>query len=257
MNLLKYFMPNKLSQYKFIKVLGRGHLGEVHEYEHTTTLQRVAIKTKQCKENKISSESQVLRLLNYPFFPKFIDEWEYNNVVYLAMNVIEGIELFDMINEHILDKVTDVLILFKRIVGIVSILHDNGIIHRDLKPENILIGEPHTPSSNIYIVDFEMAITLDEISSSLTIGGTKGYTPPEMFDDGVVGTFTDVWALGVILYILVSRRHPFEDEIYCHWMAIDYKDIPVEIATFLRHYIFVDYKKRMSCKDILEHPLFS
>lgn len=245
---------NQLEDYVYIQELGFGHLGAVKEYEYTPTSQRVAIKTKTWKDYTLSYEGKLLKQLDYPFFPKFIDEWEHNHTVYLAMSVIRGIELFDIINDHILKYKRDALAIFKKIVQHTLYLHNNNIIHRDLKPENILISCPVSCDSDVYIVDFEMAINITNLAI-YKIAGTKGYTPPEMFDDGLIGTYTDVWALGVILYILFAHTHPFSS-MYCHWTEVDYRGLPNDIESILKNGIFVDYRKRMSCKEILEYPFF-
>ncbi|MBW04796.1 Calcium/calmodulin-dependent protein kinase type 1B, partial [Eschrichtius robustus] len=123
---------------------------------------------------------------------------------------VTGGELFDRIMERGSYTEKDASHLVGQVLGAVSYLHSLGIVHRDLKPENLLYATPFE-DSKIMVSDFG----LSKIQAGNMLGtacGTPGYVAPELLEQKPYGKAVDVWALGVISYILLCGYPPFYDE---------------------------------------------
>uniref|UniRef100_A0A8C0T0Q6 calcium/calmodulin-dependent protein kinase n=1 Tax=Canis lupus familiaris TaxID=9615 RepID=A0A8C0T0Q6_CANLF len=175
---------------------------------------------------------------------------------------VTGGELFDRIMERGSYTEKDASHLVGQVLGAVSYLHSLGIVHRDLKPENLLYATPFE-DSKIMVSDFG----LSKIQAGNMLGtacGTPGYVAPELLEQKPYGKAVDVWALGVISYILLCGYPPFYDEsdpeLFSQILRASYEfdspfwdDISESAKDFIRHLLERDPQKRFTCQQALQH----
>uniref|UniRef100_A0A5F9CKV0 calcium/calmodulin-dependent protein kinase n=1 Tax=Oryctolagus cuniculus TaxID=9986 RepID=A0A5F9CKV0_RABIT len=175
---------------------------------------------------------------------------------------VTGGELFDRIMERGSYTEKDASHLVAQVLGAVSYLHSLGIVHRDLKPENLLYATPFE-DSKIMVSDFG----LSKIQAGNMLGtacGTPGYVAPELLEQKPYGKAVDVWALGVISYILLCGYPPFYDEsdpeLFSQILRASYEfdspfwdDISESAKDFIRHLLERDPQKRFTCQQALQH----
>ncbi|XP_039722858.1 calcium/calmodulin-dependent protein kinase type 1B [Pteropus medius] len=178
------------------------------------------------------------------------------------MELVTGGELFDRIMERGSYTEKDASHLVGQVLGAVSYLHSLGIVHRDLKPENLLYATPFE-DSKIMVSDFG----LSKIQAGNMLGtacGTPGYVAPELLEQKPYGKAVDVWALGVISYILLCGYPPFYDEsapeLFSQILRASYEfdspfwdDISESAKDFIRHLLERDPQKRFTCQQALQH----
>ncbi|OCT65497.1 hypothetical protein XELAEV_180417364mg, partial [Xenopus laevis] len=123
---------------------------------------------------------------------------------------VTGGELFDRIIERGYYTEKDASQLIRQVLDAVQYLHNMGIVHRDLKPENLLYATPFE-DSKIMISDFGLS-KIEDGGMMATACGTPGYVAPELLEQKPYGKAVDVWAIGVISYILLCGYPPFYDE---------------------------------------------
>mmetsp|Transcript_32147 Transcript_32147/g.78116 ORF Transcript_32147/g.78116 Transcript_32147/m.78116 type:complete len:364 (+) Transcript_32147:73-1164(+) len=203
--------------YKLGKQLGEGAFSTVKEGSHQQSKESFAIKivtkSKLSKEDEVAlkDEIQVLEELKHKHIIRLYDVFEEPQYYYLVTEKMLGGELFDRIvqksyyNEK---EARDVcLILFDAM----KYCHDHKVAHRDLKPENLLLAS-EDDDSNIKIADFGFAKKVKEPNSLTTQCGTPGYVAPEILEGKSYDTQSDMWSLGVIVYILLGGYPPFIEQ---------------------------------------------
>uniref|UniRef100_G3W393 calcium/calmodulin-dependent protein kinase n=1 Tax=Sarcophilus harrisii TaxID=9305 RepID=G3W393_SARHA len=179
-----------------------------------------------------------------------------------VLKKVTGGELFERIMERGSYTEKDASHLVGQVLGAVSYLHSLDIVHRDLKPENLLYATPFE-DSKIMISDFG----LSKIQESNVLGtacGTPGYVAPELLEQKPYGKAVDVWALGVISYILLCGYPPFYDEndseLFNQILKANYEfdspywdDISESAKDFIRHLLERDPERRFTCEQALQH----
>lgn len=220
--------PNHvIGHYRLVKELGRGGMGQVWLAEQMEPVRReVALKLIQggmfdsSALQRFQSERQSLAIMDHPSIAKVFDAGATpDRQPYFVMEYVQGAPITEYCDEKKL-KIPERLELFIKVCDGVQHAHQKAIIHRDLKPANILVVEvDDKPVPRI--IDFGLAKSITpnvpgEVQFTLagSLLGTPGYMSPEQADSGVqdVDTRTDVYALGAILYVLLSGSLPFETE---------------------------------------------
>jgi len=222
-------LPEHIGPYEVVEILGEGGMGVVYRGRQTVPIKReVAIKVLHVGMNtarileRFAWERRSLARMNHPYIASILDAGSNDDGhPYVVLELIEGTPITDWCREK-KGTVAEQLAMMEKVCQAVQHAHDRGILHRDLKPGNILVreidGQP-TPC----IIDFGIAKALDdthtgEANPELTIEGQRVGTPAYMSPEQLTGNSrdvdvrTDVYALGVILYELLSGQRPFDDE---------------------------------------------
>ena len=207
--------------YTLISLLGQGGMGSVWLGERTDGRfeRRVAIKFLNIAllshggEERFKREGRILGRLSHPHIAELVDAGvSAGGPPYLVLEYVEGDHLDRYCDQQWLD-VEARLRLFLDVAGAVAHAHSNLIVHRDLKPSNVLVGK----DGQVKLLDFGIAKLLDGEGGEgeatlLTIQGGRAMTPeyaaPEQVTGAPVTTATDVYALGVLLYVLLTGQHP-------------------------------------------------
>lgn len=210
-----------IDHWRIKRLLGRGGMGEVYEAERSDSdiHQKGALKIMRrglnTPENmrRFRLEKQILAGLHHPNIASLIDGGiSDDGLPYLVMEFVDGISIDQYCDQHQL-SIDKRLSLFKTVCQAVQHAHKNLIVHRDLKPENILVTE----EGHVNILDFGIAKLLDANLYDLPAAETRQsmrlmsleYAAPEQISGDSITTSTDVYALGILLYELLSGVHPF------------------------------------------------
>ncbi|MDF1836757.1 MAG: serine/threonine-protein kinase [Planctomycetota bacterium] len=210
--------PKTIGPYSIKRKLGVGGMGIVYEAQQEKPTRSVALKVLRWVDDpaqraRFELEAEVLGWLQHPSIAHIYDTGQSNLPggprPWIAMEYVDGIPLDQYVHEHSLD-VRAILQLVERILGGIAHAHSKGVVHRDLKPANILVD----PSGSPRIVDFGVArLAAKEKSAVQTrageVFGTLAYMSPEQVggDPAEVGTQSDIYAMGIITYELISGKH--------------------------------------------------
>lgn len=209
----------KIGNYKILRKIGTGGMGEVYLAERVDISQKVALKIIRRGADsdvilrRFRREQEILAALEHPFIARLIDVGiTPDGVPFLAMEYVEGADLTAYAQGENLST-NERLILFRKICAAVSYAHSRLVVHRDLKPSNILITKDGEPK----LLDFGISKLISETDSAEEIGTvtslgmlTPNYASPEQFRGETVSTSTDVYSLGVILYELLTGALPYD-----------------------------------------------
>jgi len=210
-----------IGPYRLLRRLGEGGMGTVYlgEREGAGFTQTVALKLIRAGyrdpqlEERLKAERRILARLEHPGIARLIDGGATpTGQPFVAMEYVEGIALIDHCDRHRLD-VAERLRLFLDVCETVHYAHQQLVVHRDLKPSNILV----TPDGRPKLLDFGIAkfLTPETASAASTRSArwiTPAYASPEQIRGEQVSTLTDVYALGILLYELLSGRRPYDVE---------------------------------------------
>jgi len=205
----------RLGAWRITGRIGRGGMGEVYQAERADGgfQQRVAIKVLQLEASaqleRFQAERQILARLEHPGIARLHDGGiTADGRPYMVMEFVEGRPITAFCAEHGA-TLEQRLALFAQVCEAVAYAHRNLVVHRDLKPSNILV----TAAGEVKLLDFGIAKPLDAQGAALTLGPDAPMTPlcaaPEQLTGGAVTTATDVYALGLLLFELLTGGHPF------------------------------------------------
>lgn len=211
---IDYVKGSRIGKYKLIKTLGKGSCAKVVQAEDCETGEYVAIKIiertpKQLSDIRIYREALICSLFNHPHIIKLLDFFHTTEYFFLIFEYVDGQQLYDIIlNKGYLDE-DEARKYFRQIISAVDYSHRNSVVHRDLKIENILIDR----NDNIKLIDFGLSNFYDADDLLGTFCGSLYFAAPELLlGTRYTGPEIDVWSLGVILYVMLVGKVPFDDE---------------------------------------------
>ncbi|XP_037613105.1 serine/threonine-protein kinase H1-like [Sebastes umbrosus] len=227
------FDPRVTARYDIKALIGRGSFSRVVRVEHRATRQPFAIKMMEVEAPEgrevCASELAVLQRVSHSHVIQLIEVFQFPRRVYMVLELATGGELLDRVvsRGHFTER--DATQALRMVLAGVGHLHNLGITHRDLKPENILYYHPGA-DSRLLVTDFGLASFggtgseipdrsdggdhpgADRTWSLRTTCGTPEYMAPEVLLRRPYSCAVDMWALGVIAYIVLSGSMPFEDD---------------------------------------------
>ena len=256
--------------YEFIKELGKGSYGHVYRCQNKETGNVYACKKmskKKIKNKKqFQTELNLLKATDHPNIIKLYDIYEDSHYIYLIMEECNGGEFFDSLAKRAKEKnmytEKECAKIFRQILEAVNYLHAHGVCHRDLKPENILFSNVADDSS-LKLIDFGLSKVLDGENELKGTVGTTFYMAPEVIQ-GNYNEKCDLWACGVILYIMLCGKPPFysqdEEELKKKICSMKYSfDYPEfnkvsKDAINLIKKLLIEPEKRLSASEVLSEP---
>lgn len=264
------FDPRVTAKYDIKALIGRGSFSRVVRVEHKASKQPYAIKMIETKYREgrevCESELSVLRRVRHTNIIQLIEVFETQERVYMVMELATGGELFDRIIAKGSFTERDATHVLQMVLEGVKYLHTLGITHRDLKPENLLYYHPGA-DSKIMITDFGLASARKKGDDCLmkTTCGTPEYIAPEILVRKPYTNSVDMWALGVISYILLSGTMPFEDDnrtrLYRQILKGKYSysgepwpSVSNLAKDFIDRLLMVEPSERMTATQALKHP---
>lgn len=213
----------QINQYKIIKKIGTGGMGEVFLADDTRLHRQVAIKFFQSasvfgaqSERRLLREAQSAARLNHPNICTIYEIAESENGSFIVMEYINGETLEERMQRE-KPSIGESLQLVLSIADALTEAHAHGIVHRDIKPSNVMIN----PRGQVKVLDFSLAkktfTETDEtkpsfLSESGVIAGTIAYMSPEQARGQTIDSRSDIWSLGVVTYQLLTGSLPFQGE---------------------------------------------
>jgi len=223
----------KIGRYEVIAPLGQGAMGTVYKAVDPLIERTVAIKTINLNlskeelaefEERFYREAKSAGRLNHPNIVTIYDVGETGDIAYIAMEYLEGESLREMLDSGVVLPVELIGKIAARIASALNYAHENHVVHRDIKPANIMI----TPNRNVKIMDFGIAqIPTGSRTQLGTVLGSPKYMAPEQVVGQATDGKTDIFALGVVLYEMLTGTTPFNGD---NLSAIMYKILNEEPA---------------------------
>lgn len=213
-------MISHLGRYEIREELGRGAMGIVYKAYDPLIERLVAIKTIRLEtlsaaeraeyEARFYQEAKAAGHLNHANIVTIHDLGESGDVAYIAMELMEGRELQDMIDSKRRMLVTDALDIAIEVAAGLSYAHKRGVVHGDIKPSNIMILGDH----HVKIADFGIARMTSAAQRSMhdVIYGTPSFMSPEQIQGRNIDARSDIYSLGVVLYYMLTEQLPFSAE---------------------------------------------
>ena len=260
--------------YEMKDIIGQGRYGTIRVGYHKIKKRFVAIKiinkksiSKTDMEN-IRNQIDILKMATDEFVLKLLDIIENESYLYIMTELCKGGDLYSYLNQRSF-KIPEAKAakLIYKLAKSVSFLHTLGIIHRDLKPENILMTDM-SDEADIRISDFCICKRLEPNETTKEIVGTLGYMAPEVLMGKEYNYSADVWAIGVITYLLLTGYLPFDDEQEdkevirktlfesIPFYNDSWKNISSKAKEFVKKILKKDKEERITIEGILRDPWF-
>ncbi|KAG5837504.1 hypothetical protein ANANG_G00239970 [Anguilla anguilla] len=257
-------------RYKVGRTIGDGNFAVVRECVERSTGREYALKIinkGKCrgKEHMIQNEVSILRRVKHPNIVLLIEEMDTYSELYLVMELVKGGDLFDAITSTSKYTERDANGMLYNLASAIKYLHSLNIVHRDIKPENLLVYEHQDGSKSLKLGDFGLATLVD--GPLYTVCGTPTYVAPEIIAETGYGLKVDIWAAGVITYILLCGFPPFrgsseDQEALFDQILMGQLDFPLpywdnisdSAKELITSMLQVDVDQRYSALQVLDHP---
>ncbi|XP_043683642.1 serine/threonine-protein kinase CG17528 isoform X2 [Vespula pensylvanica] len=251
-------------------VIGDGNFAVVRHCIHKATGAEYAMKIVdkykcQGKETMLASEVAILRQVCHPNIISLIAEQETMDQLFLVMELVKGGDLFDAIAAATKFSEAEASVMIGHLTSALAYLHSHHIVHRDVKPENLLVEMEGSHVRCLKLGDFGLAQIVRE--NLYTVCGTPTYVAPEILAETGYGLKIDVWAAGVILYILLCGFPPFvspeneQEELFERILSGQYEftspywdTISDSAKQLITNMLQAQPELRFSAEDVLDHP---
>ena len=199
------------NEYRIVDVIGEGGMGRVYRALQMSRNRIVAVKVLTASDPKAVpravNEARIQQGLRHPNIVEFYEQVEWDGRPCLVLEYVEGVTLAEHLQRRGAMPVAQTLAIFSQIVFAVAYIHEHGIVHRDIKAANIRI----TADGRAKLLDF--GIAKNEFSPQLTqtgfVVGTVEYLAPEQINSGKADERSDIWALGILLFEMLTGSVPF------------------------------------------------
>lgn len=257
--------------YRMGHMLGEGAFAKVFIGEDAERNDKVAIKiinkdSYDVREMQfIMREVKIMMAIAHDNIVNTFDIFDSRKKLYLVIEYMEGGELFDIIADqgHLSEQRASQVV--REIIKGVDYLHEVGVVHCDIKPENILC-KSHSWPLQIKLCDFGLANFYDKYNNSTMTAmiGTPGYVAPEVVQRKPYGPPVDMWACGVVLYVMLSGRMPFygKDDVQCLRMTAngeysfpdrEWRHVSEDAKSLVRALLQIRPELRLTAKAALQH----
>ena len=225
-----------VGRYNVVERIGRGAMGEVYKAFDPVLNRNVAIKMLTAQlgldadmRKRFEREAQSAARLTHPNIVTVFELGEEKGAIFIAMELLEGRDLKDLIGLPELRELGERLRLMDLVLAGVSFAHERGVVHRDLKPANIRV----LPNGQVKVVDFGLARmnTGAEMTQAGTVMGTPNYMSPEQVRGEKADASSDVFALGAVLYEMLTGRRAFQTDTLHTTLAKVLTDDPEALET--------------------------
>ncbi|KAM9385700.1 serine/threonine-protein kinase DCLK3 [Pholidichthys leucotaenia] len=256
--------------YEIGRVVGDGNFAVVRECRRRDNGQTLAIKIVERvkligREHMMQNELSLLGSLCHPRIVRLLAHHHTHTHSYLVMELVSGGDLFEAISEKGKFTEAEAGMMVSDVSEALNYIHSKSIVHRDLKPENLLIEKVTDDICRLKLGDFGLAMVVTE--PIFTICGTPTYVAPEILCETGYGIAVDVWALGVILYILLCGFPPFrsrdrdQEELFhlikqgqLHFPSPYWDPVSEEAKDLIRTLLQTDPTMRLTAEQTLLHP---
>jgi calcium/calmodulin-dependent protein kinase (CaM kinase) II len=257
--------------YEVKEELGKGAFSVVRRCIQKATNMEFAAKIINTRKltqrdyQKLEREARICRKLQHPNIVRLHDSIQEEGFHYLVFDLVTGGELFEDIVAREFYSESDASHCIQQILESIAYCHANSVVHRDLKPENLLLAS-RAKGAAVKLADFGLAIEVQgESEAWYGFAGTPGYLSPEVLKKDPYGKPVDIWACGVILYILLVGYPPFWDEdqhrLYAQIKsgAYDYPSpewdtVTSEAKSLIDSMLTLNPKKRITAEQALKVP---
>uniref|UniRef100_A0A3B3DAT4 Doublecortin like kinase 3 n=1 Tax=Oryzias melastigma TaxID=30732 RepID=A0A3B3DAT4_ORYME len=254
--------------YEFGRVIGDGNFAVVRECRRRDSGEPLALKIVERsklvgREHMMQNELSLLGSLSHPRIVRLFAHHHTPTHSYLVMELVRGGDLFEAISDSGKFPEAEAGLMVSDVSEALEYIHGKSIVHRDLKPENLL--RVAAGVCRLKLGDFGLAMVVTE--PVFTICGTPTYVAPEILHETGYGVAVDVWALGVILYVLLCGFPPFrsrerdQEELFklikqaqLHFPSPYWDSISEEAKNLVRCLIEVDPTLRLTSEQTLQHP---
>ncbi|SBT80394.1 serine/threonine protein kinase KIN, putative [Plasmodium malariae] len=254
----------EVGNYIITRRIGKGTFGKVCLGIHMHTYEMVAIKILNKNKllnlisyDKIMKEIEIHKKIDHNHICKFYEVHENKNNLYMILEYLPKGDLLTYIYERKKINEDSARTIFYQLISAIDYLHKNNIVHRDLKPENILLDY----NENVKLIDFGLSTIYRKNSLLTTSCGSPYYTSPEiLLGNKYHAELTDVWSLGVIIFLLLNRKLPFNhNDIHKLFQTIIKGilhfelHVSVDAKHLIQNMLNVNFKKRYTLHNIKSH----
>jgi len=207
-------------RFRIVRFLGRGGMGEVYEAEDLELGAAIALKTirPEIAEhsqalNRLRKETYLARKVTHPNVCRIFDFSHDGDVAFITMELLSGGTLADRLRDPKIISLKDAYDWVLQMIDGLGAAHRAGVIHRDFKPGNVYLVPEQDGATRVVITDFGLARAMDSNQSMTESGqilGTLAYISPEQLRGEDASASSDIYALGIVIFELVTRRRPFE-----------------------------------------------
>jgi len=255
-----------LEEYSLGQTLGKGTFGVVSSCKHLATGVEYAVKVVDkvgTPGGRIKKEASILKSLDHPNIVKFHGVYYERSFDCIVMDKYSGGDLVEGLEKHLTERgqinCFHVVHVLQQMGASVEYLHQRGVIHRDVKSDNFLMDrrDMTDPACKVVLADFGTACNIASGERLCAVVGTRTYWPPELFDKNY-GVKVDVWAIGVIMYGMVTGRYPFRDEVDVRAKNVRIpKQVHPNCEELIKKMLEKNEAQRFDSTQVMSHPWLS